>query len=636
MEGTSTNSFLTENGISGLLAALDEGGTGPLVEAIELGDLEQMQHWYLLLSKVSVDELLDAVEGNNLSVDDLYGIFRAVHLLMQWEHTQSNELKEIVEREIASAAEQEQKWETERETLQDELNTLREQKNTFSSSLNVNNLHEAFRAEIDALAEENLQLKRKSNELEKELNEQRERANNLDIKALGIERERALLANNQIQLEENIRELHRRMNTRSESIQRDQKWETSKLKQRDEQALILSEQVRELAAQNDELRAEADRLSQALEQATELVKENAFKFAEFDEQLSEAEHQLEKMGTDNKELRELIENKELEAKRKVDAAELDNRQLAEVLQSKDALIERLRNQIQNQKIEQFRLSTEILATEPDIHQKELELDNLRQELIAATETAKRLFGNEIAEDVEEENNNLVVTDNTNSELRIRLIQMDQELARSEKKYLEEQRHQVELEELLQQKELDAVRLMTDCQRYRKIAFGDRDLEMKKIERQLNFRDKQIQKLRKKCSELYLEVERLTEKRESFEKEKKIISEEDNKTIKEEEKKEVKLKEEEKEEILKEEQKEEEEEYVDEWMEDDEKEEEKEEEFVKIEVERPKQLKRKRLSKDKIIEEATTISALSTELGLLIEVKVFMYINKNIIGADLGK
>jgi len=43
--------------------------------------------------KVSVDELLDAVEGNNLSVDDLYGIFRAVHLLMQWEHTQSSELK---------------------------------------------------------------------------------------------------------------------------------------------------------------------------------------------------------------------------------------------------------------------------------------------------------------------------------------------------------------------------------------------------------------------------------------------------------------------------------------------------------------------------------------------------------------
>ena len=39
-----------------------------------------------------------------------------------------------------------------------------------------------------------------------------------------------------------------------------------------------------------------------------------------------------------------------EAKRKVDAAELDNRQLAEVLQSKDALIERLRNQLQNQKV----------------------------------------------------------------------------------------------------------------------------------------------------------------------------------------------------------------------------------------------------------------------------------------------
>ena len=89
--------------------------------------------------------------------------------------------------------------------------------------------------------------------------------------------------------------------------------------------------------------------------------------------------------------------------------------------------------------------------------------------------------------------------------------MDQELARSEQKYLEEQRHHTELEELLEQKELDSVRLMTDCQRYRRIAFGDRDLEIRKIERQLSFRDKQIQKLRKKCSELHLEMESLKEK-----------------------------------------------------------------------------------------------------------------------------
>uniref|UniRef100_A0A1I8BBT7 Uncharacterized protein n=1 Tax=Meloidogyne hapla TaxID=6305 RepID=A0A1I8BBT7_MELHA len=93
------------------------------------------------------------------------------------------------------------------------------------------------------------------------------------------------------------------------------------------------------------------------------------------------------------------------------------------------------------------------------------------------------------------NNELTIND-TNNELRIRLIKMDQELIRSEKKYLEEQRNQDELEELLQQKELENVRLMADCQRYRKIAFGDRDLEMKRIERQFNIRDKQLQKLRK--------------------------------------------------------------------------------------------------------------------------------------------
>ena len=49
------------------------------------------------------------------------------------------------------------------------------------------------------------------------------------------------------------------------------------------------------------------------------------------------------------------------------------------------------------------------------------------------------------------------------------------------------------------------------------------------------------------------------------------------------------------------------------------EEEKISEFIKKEIERPKQ---KRLSREKLIEEATTISALSTELGLLLEVKLF--------------
>ena len=66
---------------------------------------------------------------------------------------------------------------------------------------------------------------------------------------------------------------------------------------------------------------------------------------------------------------------------------------------------------------------------------------------------------------------------------------------------------------------------------------------------------------------------------------------------------------------------EEEEYVIEWMEKNE----NEFEDVKhklIDLTKTKQIKRKRLSREKIIEEATTISALNTEIGLLIEVNYY--------------
>ena len=101
-----------------------------------------------------------------------------------------------MEREVIGAAEQEQKWESEREALQNELTSIREQRPSASTTLTVNNLQEAFRAEIDALAEENSQLKRKAQELERESAEYKDKANNLDTRVVSVERERALLANN--------------------------------------------------------------------------------------------------------------------------------------------------------------------------------------------------------------------------------------------------------------------------------------------------------------------------------------------------------------------------------------------------------------------------------------------------------
>jgi methyl-accepting chemotaxis protein len=111
-------------------------------------------------------------------------------------------------------------------------------------------------------------------------------------------------------LEDTIRELNRRLSTRSEASQRGQEWESRKLRQRNEQALVLSDQVRQLAAQNDEFRAEVERLTKALEEATELIRENGRRFVEFDEQFGEAEKQIERLVGDNRELHEMLAEKE--------------------------------------------------------------------------------------------------------------------------------------------------------------------------------------------------------------------------------------------------------------------------------------------------------------------------------------
>jgi hypothetical protein len=155
-------------------------------------------------------------------------------------------------------------------------------------------------------------------------------------------------------------------------------------------------------------------------------------------------------------------------------------------------------------------------TQPD-EQKEAELERLRLELVSATETARRLFG--AAMDEEEEAGMAAIAGaraeagkaEPGLELRLRLVQMDRELEQLEAQLREEKRRSTELESAVEQKDLQSARLLADCQRYRKIAFGDADAEMQRIERQLGFRDRQIQQLTKRCSELQFDLEQMEEK-----------------------------------------------------------------------------------------------------------------------------
>lgn len=178
--------------IAKLLAAMDGGSGGPAA-AIEQGDSEQLQHWYQLLAEVSFDELLEAVEQDRFSVEELHALCRAIHLLMHWEHAQAEELKDIVEKDATEMVEREQQWTTERDALRMELSTLRER---ITAGAGLDTVHEAFRAEIDALATENAQLKQQNRDKDRQLGEHRDRAEELESRLQAMERDRTLAMNN--------------------------------------------------------------------------------------------------------------------------------------------------------------------------------------------------------------------------------------------------------------------------------------------------------------------------------------------------------------------------------------------------------------------------------------------------------
>jgi hypothetical protein len=137
---------------------------------------------------------------------------------------------------------------------------------------------------------------------------------------------------------------------------------------------------------------------------------------------------------------------------------------------------------------------ELEMAKPDA-EKEEELEGLRLELVSATERARRLFDEAAVVTGREEAEGGTIlapketaaTKGPGSEFRLRLVQMDMELDKMEAKLGEERRRTRELEGTIEGKEMEIARMMADCQRYRKMAFGDSDAEMRRIERQLEYR-----------------------------------------------------------------------------------------------------------------------------------------------------
>lgn len=99
-------------------------------------------------------------------------------------------------------------------------------------------------------------------------------------------------------------------------------------------------------------------------------------------------------------------------------------------------------------------------------EKEAELERLREELVAATDTARKLFGAMSVEQQQESSSTDEMTHqkvDPTLELRLRLVQMDMELGDVEEKLKKAKHEGMEMELQLEQKDLMNARLLDDIQ-----------------------------------------------------------------------------------------------------------------------------------------------------------------------------
>ncbi|KAI1722229.1 hypothetical protein DdX_04538 [Ditylenchus destructor] len=481
----------TFSSIAAKLAALPIG-----LESLIEDDPEQLQYWYEQLVEL---ELPDTEDG--FTREDIEIVSQATRLIMQYEHTNAEELKEIAEREAVEMAEKEENWEMERDMLKEEISNLRER---ITSRAGISETNEAFRAEIDSLTSENAYLKQLGRERDRELADQRDKVEELSSRVESLEKEKALFISNQAQLEDTIREMNRRISSKSDISQRTD-WESRKLRQRNEQAILLSDQLQNVISQNDELKAEVERLTEALENATALIQDSSSKYAEFAEQLGQAEKSIERLADDNKELRQQLAEKDSKLTESVDEAKMSDEEMRKLLQTKNAQIEQLRDTLQSNELEIEELRARLeLQHNPE---REEELERLRTELVSATQTARKLFGAAMLE----ADSAAQQTADPMAELRLRIVQMDKEAELAESRVKSLEKDKSELEAALEQKDLENARVIEQNQRYRQLAFGDADGEVRRLEKQLEFRDSQIKKLNHKCTLLQVELQQHLER-----------------------------------------------------------------------------------------------------------------------------
>lgn len=91
-------------------------------------------------------------------------------------------------------------------------------------------------------------------------------------------------------------------------------------------------------------------MTSALENATQLIKENATRYADYGEQLTFAEKSIETLLADNRELKKQINLKDNALNEHTQKVDFSSKEFSIVLNAKDLQIEQLRENVRKQEV----------------------------------------------------------------------------------------------------------------------------------------------------------------------------------------------------------------------------------------------------------------------------------------------
>ncbi|CAI4229836.1 unnamed protein product [Auanema sp. JU1783] len=435
------------------------------------------------------------LEGTE-SMYELQTLVNGLSYLMSYMFTAAEELKEVAERETSAMAEREDQWEEEKQELKEELETLRER---ITSRADAGESSEAFRAQINSLKEENRALQQLSRDRDRQMADQGDRFEALVARVDALTRERDTLIDYRAQSEDTISELRRRIFAKTEESTNE--WETKKLKLRNEQAVTLSRQMQAVVAQNDELRAEVTKVSNALEEATKLMEESSIRISKLKEDLLGAEEREAELSNENGILLEKLEEYSSKTEQMENEALDSESGMKNLIMGQSGVIEELKDELEMAERELMYLREKIAS---DMTQeKELELEKLKEELVEATKMARELFGEHIQ--------SKGINEDQTANLRIRLVQLEQKLRKGSAQNDELQKSQKNLEDELVKKDESHASLAAEIERLRELKFGDARGEVKRLETQLKLREIQISKMTNFCTMLQIELGRYAER-----------------------------------------------------------------------------------------------------------------------------